>query len=85
MEEQVIRRERVVRRDTRSYLAPALIVIVLLGGSIWLASTAEDSGHEHGALVADHAHTEGTPEQVCRHKTSYTGKFLKMHMARHGK
>jgi hypothetical protein len=33
----------------------ALPVIALAaGGSIWLASTAEDSGHDHDAMVAEH-------------------------------
>jgi hypothetical protein len=40
----------------------ALPVIVLAaGGSIWLASTAEDNGHDHGARVAEHPHdTQGS-------------------------
>ena len=41
MEEQINRRERVVRERVgpMSYIVPVLIVAVLLGGSIWLAAS----------------------------------------------
>ncbi len=37
------------------------VISVAAAGSIWLASTAEDSGHEHGLMA--HEHAPGTPEE----------------------
>jgi len=37
------------------------LVAMAAAGSIWLASTAEDSGHDH-ALMAAHEHAPGTPD-----------------------
>ena len=36
------------------------VIASVSGGSIWLASRAEDSGHEHGTMAA-HEHAPGTP------------------------
>lgn len=36
------------------------VISIAAAGSIWLASTAEDSGHSHGETA--HAHAPGTPE-----------------------
>ncbi|MBK9611857.1 hypothetical protein [Candidatus Amarobacter glycogenicus] len=35
-------------------------ISIVAGGSIWLASTAEDGSHDHG--TTDHVHAPGTPE-----------------------
>jgi len=34
-----------------------------------------EGGQKGGRIVV-----EGSPEQICRSKTSYTGKFLKSHL-----
>ncbi|MBK6320448.1 MAG: hypothetical protein IPF51_17115 [Dehalococcoidia bacterium] len=36
------------------------VISIVAGGSIWLASTAEDGSHDHG--TTDHVHAPGTPE-----------------------
>ena len=52
----------------------------LIACADWLIDLGPEGGSGGGKLVV-----EGTPETVIRHKTSYTGKFLKMHLERHGK
>lgn len=46
----------------------------------WIIDLGPEGGSGGGRLV-----TEGTPETVMKHKTSHTGRFLKMHMERHSK
>jgi excinuclease ABC subunit A len=41
----------------------------------WIIDLGPDGGDRGGRLVA-----EGTPEQLCRAKKSYTGEFLKNHL-----
>jgi excinuclease ABC subunit A len=41
----------------------------------WIIDLGPDGGDRGGQLVA-----EGTPEQVCQMKKSYTGEFLKTHL-----
>jgi excinuclease ABC subunit A len=41
----------------------------------WIIDLGPDGGDRGGKLVA-----EGTPEQLCREKDSYTGEFLKNHL-----
>jgi len=41
----------------------------------WVIDLGPEGGDRGGQLVA-----EGTPEQVCQMKTSYTGEFLKAHL-----
>jgi excinuclease ABC subunit A len=43
--------------------------------SDWVIDLGPDGGDAGGQLV-----TEGTPEQVCKEKGSYTGQFLKAHI-----
>ena len=43
----------------------------------WLIDLGPEGGDRGGELVA-----EGTPEQIIKVKKSYTGQFLKLHMAR---
>lgn len=43
----------------------------------WLIDLGPEGGHRGGELIA-----EGTPEQVMKVKSSYTGKYLKEHMNR---
>jgi excinuclease ABC subunit A len=43
--------------------------------SDWVIDLGPDGGDAGGQLV-----TEGTPEQVCKEKDSYTGQFLKAHI-----
>jgi excinuclease ABC subunit A len=43
--------------------------------SDWIIDLGPDGGDAGGQLV-----TEGTPEQVCKEKASYTGQFLKAHI-----
>jgi len=46
----------------------------------WLIDLGPEGGSGGGELVV-----AGTPETVMKHPTSYTGKFLKLHMDRHKK
>ena len=41
----------------------------------WLIDIGPEGGNQGGKIVA-----EGTPKQICEHKKSYTGKFLKLEM-----
>jgi excinuclease ABC subunit A len=41
----------------------------------WVIDLGPEGGDRGGQLVA-----EGTPEQVCQMKTTYTGEFLKAHL-----
>jgi excinuclease ABC subunit A len=41
----------------------------------WVIDLGPEGGEAGGRLVA-----EGTPEQICRVRESYTGKFLKPHL-----
>ncbi len=41
----------------------------------WIIDLGPDGGDRGGQLVA-----EGTPEQICQAKNSYTGDFLKTHL-----
>ena len=52
----------------------------LITSADWIVDLGPEGGSRGGQLIA-----QGTPEQLCKHKTSYTGHFLKQHMARHGK
>lgn len=49
----------------------------LVGCADWLIDLGPEGGSGGGRLVV-----EGTPETVMAHRTSYTGKFLKLHMDR---
>ena len=40
--------------------------------SDWIIDLGPDGGDMGGELVA-----EGTPEEICNHKTSYTGQYMK--------
>jgi excinuclease ABC subunit A len=42
----------------------------------WIIDLGPEGGDGGGTIVA-----MGTPESVAKHKTSYTGKFLKQHLA----
>ncbi len=50
----------------------------LIASADWLIDLGPEGGARGGKLV-----TQGTPEQLIKHKTSYTGHFLKQHMTRH--
>ena len=52
----------------------------LIASADWIIDLGPEGGSRGGKLVA-----QGTPEQIIKHKTSYTGHFLKQHMKRHGK
>ncbi len=52
----------------------------LIASADWIVDLGPEGGSRGGKLVA-----QGTPEQIIKHKTSYTGQFLKQHMMRHGK
>ncbi|MCC6682613.1 MAG: excinuclease ABC subunit UvrA [Phycisphaeraceae bacterium] len=41
----------------------------------WIIDLGPEGGDRGGSIVA-----EGTPEQVARHKTSYTGRYLRQHL-----
>ena len=43
--------------------------------SDWVIDLGPEGGDAGGRLIA-----EGTPEQICRVKESYTGKFLRPHL-----
>ena len=47
----------------------------VIRSSDWVIDLGPEGGSGGGKIVV-----EGTPEEVSRHKTSYTGKFLKMEM-----
>ena len=52
----------------------------LIASADWIVDLGPEGGSRGGQLVA-----QGTPEQIIKHKTSYTGHFLKQHMKRHKK
>lgn len=52
----------------------------LIESADWIVDLGPEGGSRGGKLVA-----QGTPEQLIKHKTSYTGQFLKTHMMRHVK
>ncbi|MGI8756110.1 MAG: hypothetical protein ACR2MB_09660, partial [Acidimicrobiales bacterium] len=52
----------------------------LIACADWLVDLGPEGGSGGGTLVA-----EGTPETIIKKKKSYTGQFLKTHLARHGK
>jgi excinuclease ABC subunit A len=41
----------------------------------WVIDLGPEGGEGGGTLVA-----EGTPEQICQHEGSYTGRFLREHL-----
>ena len=51
----------------------------VIGCADYLVDLGPEGGSGGGRII-----TAGTPEEVCAHKTSYTGQFLKAHMERHG-
>lgn len=52
----------------------------LIATSDYIIDLGPEGGSGGGRLV-----TAGTPEEVITHPTSYTGKFLKLHLERHAK
>ena len=52
----------------------------LIACADWLVDLGPEGGSGGGTLVA-----QGTPETIIKKKKSYTGQFLKTHLARHGK
>ena len=52
----------------------------LIASSDYILDLGPEGGVRGGELIA-----EGTPEEIIKHPFSYTGKFLKQHLERHGK
>jgi excinuclease ABC subunit A len=52
----------------------------LIASADYLIDLGPEGGVRGGEIIAS-----GTPEEVVKHPFSYTGQFLKQHLARHGK
>jgi excinuclease ABC subunit A len=50
----------------------------LIACADYLIDLGPEGGSGGGRIVCT-----GTPEEVIKHRTSYTGRFLKLHMERH--